>query len=223
MRSQLLFLALAGVAVSLGVRPGPAQQSPGTAEAAKQAIQKHAEAFVEAFHKGDAKALAAFWAVDGDYTDENGRQFKGRTAIEKAFTELFAEHKGLKLGIDSISLRFVTPDVAIEDGTTAVFAPGGAPALSGSSLSSWACPARSPMPASTRMPKRSISWAGSDFSGVILGFKHSCGLSSRRMSLTSAGHRPKSKRPFRRRWPSTLARERGQRRPGPTAIERQER
>jgi uncharacterized protein (TIGR02246 family) len=127
MRSQLLFLTMAGVAASLAVRPGSAQQSPGTTEAAKQAIQKHAEAFVEAFHKGDAKALAAFWAVDGDYTDQNGRQFKGRTAIEKAFTELFAEHKGLTLGIESIALRFVTPNVAIEDGMTAVFAPEGLP------------------------------------------------------------------------------------------------
>src|SRR5262245_7531854 len=34
----------------------------------KAAIQKNAEAFVAAFHKSDAKALAAFWTTDGDYT-----------------------------------------------------------------------------------------------------------------------------------------------------------
>jgi uncharacterized protein (TIGR02246 family) len=88
------------------------------------AIRKQGEAFVEAFHKGDAKAVAAFWTLDGDYTDPAGQLLKGRDAIEKVFAGLFAEHKDLKIKIDSTSLRFVTPDVAIEDGTSAVFAPG---------------------------------------------------------------------------------------------------
>ena len=30
------------------------------------ALMKNAQAFVEAFEKGDAKAVAAFWAEDGD-------------------------------------------------------------------------------------------------------------------------------------------------------------
>jgi uncharacterized protein (TIGR02246 family) len=91
------------------------------------AIQKNAEGFVEAFHKGDAKALAAFWATDGDYTDQTGRHLHGRDAIEKAFAKLFADNKGLKVGIDSHALRFLTPDVAIEDGVSSVFAPDGGP------------------------------------------------------------------------------------------------
>jgi uncharacterized protein (TIGR02246 family) len=93
----------------------------------KTALQKNGEAFVEAFHKGDARALAAFWTPDGDYTDETGRHLKGREAIEKAFQQYFAENKGLKLRIDSQSLRFVTPDVAIEDGITEVISPNGEP------------------------------------------------------------------------------------------------
>src|SRR5262249_31107239 len=88
---------------------------------------KQAGSVVETFHKGDAKALAAFWAPDGDYTSQTGKQIKGREAIEKAFQEFFAENKGLKLRIDIMSLRFVTPDVAIEDGTSAVIPPDGAP------------------------------------------------------------------------------------------------
>jgi uncharacterized protein (TIGR02246 family) len=93
----------------------------------KAAIRKNAQAFVEAFHQGDAKAVAAFWAPDGEYTGLMGRQVKGREAIEKEFAALFAENKGLKVRIDSKSLRFVTPDVAIEEGTTAVFPAEGAP------------------------------------------------------------------------------------------------
>src|SRR5205823_5705382 len=63
----------------------------------------------------------------GDYTDVTGRHLKGRKAIEKAFRDLFAEHKGLKVRIHSESLKFVTPDVALEDGTSAVIPPDGAP------------------------------------------------------------------------------------------------
>jgi uncharacterized protein (TIGR02246 family) len=76
---------------------------------------------VEAFHKGDARAIAAFWAPDGDYTDMTGKHLKGRAAIQKAFEGLFAENKGAKLRIDSEALRFVSPDIAIEDGVTEVF------------------------------------------------------------------------------------------------------
>jgi uncharacterized protein (TIGR02246 family) len=98
---------------------------------AEAAIQKQGEAFVEAFHKGDARGVAACWVADGDFIDQSGRQVKGRADIEKSFTALFAENKGLKLRIDSMSLRFVTPDVAVEDGTTEAFpANGGAPTRS---------------------------------------------------------------------------------------------
>jgi uncharacterized protein (TIGR02246 family) len=91
------------------------------------AIQKNALAFVAAFEKGDAKGLAALWAPDGDYTDQAGRKMAGREAIEKAFDSLFSEVKGLKVGITNLSLRFLTPDVAVEDGISEVYPPGGQP------------------------------------------------------------------------------------------------
>jgi uncharacterized protein (TIGR02246 family) len=89
----------------------------------KDAIAKRAEEFVEAFHKGDGKVVAAFWAADGDYTDVAGRKLVGREAIEKSFAEFFAENKGLKMRIESESLRFLTPEVAVEDGVTLVLPP----------------------------------------------------------------------------------------------------
>jgi uncharacterized protein (TIGR02246 family) len=124
MRTGLLFWVAALLA--LPNRPAPAQEAKGNAED-KNAIAKRAEAFVAAFHKADAKALAAFWTEDGDYTQDTGRVLKGREAIEKAFAELFSENKGLKLRIDSASLRFVTPDVALEEGVNAVIPPDKSP------------------------------------------------------------------------------------------------
>jgi uncharacterized protein (TIGR02246 family) len=91
------------------------------------ALMKTAQSFVEAFEKGDAKAVAAFWADDGDYVDLDGRQLQGRPAIEDAFKAFFTENKGSKLRIDVKSVRLVAPDIAIEDGTTSVISPDGVP------------------------------------------------------------------------------------------------
>jgi uncharacterized protein (TIGR02246 family) len=136
-----LLLAVPILMVNSSARTGEAQALKKTAklrqkEPAKadsedhKALAKGAEAFIEAFDKGNAKALAEFWTTNGDYTDQTGRNLKGRKAIENAFKTLFSENKGLKLRINSLALRFVTPDVALEDGTTEVSpADGGPPSM----------------------------------------------------------------------------------------------
>src|SRR5579885_2443208 len=98
MRTRLLRLvALAGIAFGgLTWRASADQSSGGTAED-KAAIQKNAQAFVEAFHRGDAKAIAALWTSDGDYTTEAGKHIKGRDNLEKALEAFLAENKGLKV------------------------------------------------------------------------------------------------------------------------------
>jgi uncharacterized protein (TIGR02246 family) len=120
------FLALSAALLCLAPRPARGQGAAGAAED-KEAIAKNAEAFVEAFHRGDAKALADFWTPGGDYTTVHGHHLKGRKAIAKVYAGFFAENKGLKLRVDSQSLRFITPDVAVEDGMTSVIAPDGGP------------------------------------------------------------------------------------------------
>jgi uncharacterized protein (TIGR02246 family) len=112
--------------ILLGSLPCSAQPPKGESKD-EAALFKIAQAFVEAFHKGDAKALAAFWTADGDYIDQTGRRLKGRDAIEKSFTGFFAENKGLKLRINVEGVRFLTPDIAIEDGVTETIPPNGAP------------------------------------------------------------------------------------------------
>ena len=92
---------------------------------AQAAITKTAEAFVAAFHKGDAKAIAALWTIDCDYTDLSGRTLRGRQAIAEEFTEFFKENKGQTLRIEVASVRFPTPDTAIEHGVTSVMSPEG--------------------------------------------------------------------------------------------------
>jgi uncharacterized protein (TIGR02246 family) len=116
---MLGFIALGGSARSF---KGDAKE-----DTAKEVIAKNGEAFIEAFHKGDAAALAAFWTEDADHTNAAGTHLKGREAIQKSFETFFAENKGHKLRINSASLRFLTPDVAVEDGTSEVIPPDGGP------------------------------------------------------------------------------------------------
>ncbi len=123
-KRRMVFLALT-LALCLTAGPGWAKDDPNQKEA--DALFERAKSFVTAFHKGDAKAVAAFWTADGDYTDQTGKRLKGRAEIEKAFQAYFAENKGARLRIDSESMRFVSADVAIEDGVTEVFAADGSP------------------------------------------------------------------------------------------------
>ena len=92
------------------------------------AIRKAVESYVATFNQGDAKALAAMWAPEAVYTNPlSGEQVVGREAIEKQFADIFAEAKGVKLEAKTDSVRFVSPNVAVEQGTAKVIRPDQAP------------------------------------------------------------------------------------------------
>jgi uncharacterized protein (TIGR02246 family) len=91
-------------------------------------IRQAVAAYVDAYNKGDAKALAALWSPEAVYTHPvTGEQLVGREAIEKQFAQVFAAAKGAKLDAASTSIQFVSPNVAIERGTAKVLQPQGAP------------------------------------------------------------------------------------------------
>jgi uncharacterized protein (TIGR02246 family) len=127
----LALVALLGVAAghTAAVREGagggdpPSKPAAGTSEgreADEAAIRKKMAAFIQAFEKGDAKAVAAFWTPQGEFIDEAGTTVKGRDAIAKVYTELFAKNAGLKVEASDITLRFVSRDTAIEEGVLRV-------------------------------------------------------------------------------------------------------
>lgn len=81
-------------------------------------LLKTAEAFVQAYAKHDAKAVAALYAADAEYIDADGEVFQGRTQIEETLGEFFKDHPDCNLTLDIDSIRFLSPLLAIEDGTT---------------------------------------------------------------------------------------------------------
>lgn len=84
------------------------------------AIRAQSLAFVDAFNKRDAKAVAAFWTEDGEYIDDSGVKFVGRDEIEKSYTESFTDRPDASLRIVIDSLRLLSDSAAIEDGRAVV-------------------------------------------------------------------------------------------------------
>src|SRR5262245_41069489 len=96
----LLGLAVAAVAVDqLSRSPAHDKGSPAAGQRESQpdspemaAVRKLAEKFMEAFNRGDARALASFWTDDGEYIDPDGDTIRGRAAIEKDYVAFFKQN-----------------------------------------------------------------------------------------------------------------------------------
>ena len=121
--------AVAGPPADAAPGGAAAQSQPETApptigsEADEKAIRATADEFVRAFDAGDAKAVAALWASDAKYTDESGRSYHGRAAIEKEYADLFQESRGATMTVTIESIRFLGPDIALEKGVATVKSP----------------------------------------------------------------------------------------------------
>lgn len=113
-----------------------ADDQPAGRDRDKSAIRAAAQAYQEALSRGDAGALAAFWTADGDIVDEQGNTLQGRKSAA-AVTKPAAETARPEMRIRETNLRFVTDDVAIEDGTVEVGLPGLAQPVRGRFTATW--------------------------------------------------------------------------------------
>ncbi len=119
-------VALSGVGIwpTLGsavaqteARPKPdAPTQPEDQAGVRAAMQS----FVMAFGLKDAKALAAHWTTQGEYQNDKGKTARGRDALEKGFAKFFAKTPEVKAEVRTNSLRFLSKDAAIEEGTVIV-------------------------------------------------------------------------------------------------------
>lgn len=117
-------LVVVGVAFALTRAQAPGGAS-GRNPQEEQAIRKAGEAYTIAFNKGDLDAVLALWAPDADYVDETGKVYSGRNALAALFKSTLANLKGSKLKFQVNAVRFLKPDVAIEDGTAEITQPDG--------------------------------------------------------------------------------------------------
>jgi len=91
-----------------------AQNSPRVAD--EKILRQSAVDFADAYNARDAKKIASQFALHAEMVDEQGDAIQGRDAIEKAFAAQFAEPSKYKMAIEIDSLRFLSDNLAVEDG-----------------------------------------------------------------------------------------------------------
>jgi hypothetical protein len=126
------------IAVALAVvAAAAAQAAPNSRADDEAAIRAAAKAYIEALDKGDAARLAALWTPDGDIVDAAGHTLLGREAfsLEESATPPDPASRP-EFRIRETKLRFLSADVAVEDGTVEVVPPAGQP-LSGRFSATW--------------------------------------------------------------------------------------
>jgi uncharacterized protein (TIGR02246 family) len=113
MRKHLIFLGL--LATILMVIPAFSGQGQ-TPPSHEQAVRKTSAAMTEAMNKHDLDGMLAYWAPDADYIDESGKVTRGHDALKARFKTWLTEVKGSKIGGKIYSVKFLRPEVALEDG-----------------------------------------------------------------------------------------------------------
>lgn len=87
----------------------------------EKAILAAAESYVSAFNSRDAEKLAQLWAEKATYAlPDTGEKLVGRDAIREMFAKMFAGPDAGELSVTVETIRFVTPEVAVETGKTQV-------------------------------------------------------------------------------------------------------
>jgi uncharacterized protein (TIGR02246 family) len=105
----------------------PAQQPRSVQNAAsadEQNIQKGVVTFVEQYNAHKADALVPLFAPDARMIFRDGTEVSGRDEIKQAFEEAFSMSPKGSIGIVVDSIQFLTPDVALEEGSTSMFPDG---------------------------------------------------------------------------------------------------
>ena len=87
----------------------------------------HKEIFERYLYAGaitrNPDAIAALFTEDARMSDEAGKTVEGRAAIQKRLEESFKKSPGAKLTLKTASVKFLSGDVAVEEGSSRVEAP----------------------------------------------------------------------------------------------------
>jgi uncharacterized protein (TIGR02246 family) len=97
------------------IRSAQAGDPAGRSEDEK-AIRSQVAVFVDAFGKGDAKAIAALFTEQGEAIDADGAAIRGRKALEAHYAERFQANPGEKIEVTIDLIHFLAPEVVREDG-----------------------------------------------------------------------------------------------------------
>ncbi len=85
------------------------------------AIRAAVQSYTDAFNARDAQKLAGHWALEAVYISRSsGDRFAGRDAIAKEFGAMFESENVPQLEVETTSIEFISPNVALERGVATV-------------------------------------------------------------------------------------------------------
>lgn len=94
--------------------------SPAEEAAADTAIRGIVADFEKDYNAGDAKALESLFIPDGEIIAADGAAHQGRDEIEGEFADIFKQHPKSTIKDEIQSIRLLTPNLAVEEGTCTV-------------------------------------------------------------------------------------------------------
>jgi uncharacterized protein (TIGR02246 family) len=96
----------------------------GNPSADEEQIRKAVVAFVELYNAHKAAELAELFAHDARVVYRDGTEENGHEEIKHSFEEAFKANPKTAVSVVVDSIRFLTPDVAVEEGATMTFPDG---------------------------------------------------------------------------------------------------
>jgi uncharacterized protein (TIGR02246 family) len=92
--------------------PAPAAKADPTAAELQATIDK----YVAAYNAGKVDQVMSHWAENADFVDIRGRFHEGRDLVSALFRRGFAGNVGRTIKLNSLSRKFLAPEVAMDDG-----------------------------------------------------------------------------------------------------------
>jgi uncharacterized protein (TIGR02246 family) len=107
-------------AATASTAPTPPPTPSAAISADEAAIRRVVDAFTKAYNQADSKAIAALFTPEAEIVNEEGATHQGQAAIEDEFAAIFKDHPQAHIDIHIDSIRFVSPTVAVEVGSSTV-------------------------------------------------------------------------------------------------------
>ena len=100
------------------------QPARSVVSADEEQIRKAVVAFVELYNAHKAGEVAALFTADARMVYADGTEVNGREGIRQSFEEAFQSNPKIVVSVVVDSIRFLTPEVAVEEGATMLFPDG---------------------------------------------------------------------------------------------------